>query len=436
MSALLLPLDILGTGSWQQESLCSYMFRQAELHGVTVSQLIQMLNGWQLRQGRPHLKVCKTLFYTGNGLGMFSFRERMQTLITSVEYASGRSNLQRATLVPIGRILASQCRDTMRAHRAWCPNCLREDLQQGQPIYDRLVWSLIPVHRCHVHRLLLRDRCPHCGHYQKFPERGGRMTHCCTCRGDLLAPAHNDEILLEPTFGEQDCIELVQAISSGELDQVHPAALDTFHGQLDRTLPPLARVLDAIAERSGAARQRAEGVPPTLKTLLKKAYIAQCRVVDILTDPVQAAASAGTLVGDPSLMPQARRPRQPAELLPYVEQTMQELMAQPLSKAIPPLPRLAQELGVSQGYIRHRLPALVLQYQRRRFAATSTITSLKRQACQRELVRLAQRGEEFTTLHGLERHLAAKISCSIPVARQEIAKHRQAQPRGANRTIA
>ena len=115
---------------------------------------------------------------------------------------------------------------------------------------------------------------------------------------------------------------------------------------------------------------------------------------------------------------------------------MQELIAQPFSKVIPPLPRLAQELGVSQGYIRHRLPALVIQYQHRRSSANSTLTSLKRQACQRELARLAQRREGFATLHDLERHLATNISCSIPVARQEICKYRQGLPRGTEMTIA
>jgi len=70
----------------------------------------------------------------------------------------------------------------------------------------------------------------------------------------------------------------------------------------------------------------------------------------------------------------------------------------------------------------------VLQYQHRRISASSTITSLKRQSIQRELVRLTQRGEGFATLHELERYLAAKIACSIPLARHEIRKYRQAQP--------
>ena len=428
MSAYLLPLELLGKDSWQQESLCSYLFRHAELHGVTASQLIQMINGWQVRQGRPQLKVCKTLFYTGNGHGMFSYRERMQTLVASIEVASGREHLQRATLTSFGRVLASQCRGTMRASRTWCPNCLAEDVQQERPVYDRLIWSLLPIRRCHVHRLRLRDSCPHCEKRQRFPEPGGRMSRCFGCHGDLLVPARRDEVMLEPTFGEKDCIELVRAISCGELDQVDPSAMDTFHAHLDRSLPPMAKVVSAIAERSGAARQRDDSVPPTLDTLLKKAYVTQCSVVSILTDPLGAAFSAGTLVGDASLMPRTQRPRQPSEVLPYVEQTLRELIAQPLSQPIPPLPRLAQELGVSQGYIRHRLPTLVLQYQHRRISASSTITSLKRQAIQRELVRLAQRSEGFASLHELERYLAAKITCSITLARHEIRKYRQAQP--------
>ena len=74
-----------------------------------------------------------------------------------------------------------------------CPQCLEED-----PVYDRLYWRMRYVFFCPLHRIRLRDFCPHCS--KTISALRLEPFHCPSCRrGDYrehgLAPIAQDHLL-------------------------------------------------------------------------------------------------------------------------------------------------------------------------------------------------------------------------------------------------
>ena len=74
-----------------------------------------------------------------------------------------------------------------------CPQCLAED-----PVYDRLYWRMRYVFFCPLHRIRLRDFCPHCS--KTISALRLEPFHCPSCRrGDYrehgLAPIAQDHLL-------------------------------------------------------------------------------------------------------------------------------------------------------------------------------------------------------------------------------------------------
>ncbi len=79
-------------------------------------------------------------------------------------------------------------RGQLRATPAWCPSCLAEWKDKGQPFYQPLLWMFQIVTICPRHRSPLLDRCPFCQKRQMIlatnNTQSGECTSCSTFLGE------------------------------------------------------------------------------------------------------------------------------------------------------------------------------------------------------------------------------------------------------------
>ncbi len=82
-----------------------------------------------------------------------------------------------------------QERGIFRQDKAWCPQCFEARRQEGNPIYEPLLWSFRDVNFCPQHNCRLIDRCPDCGSAQKAIANNSRLGFCSRCKSWLGNPS-------------------------------------------------------------------------------------------------------------------------------------------------------------------------------------------------------------------------------------------------------
>lgn len=146
----------IGLGTSGVESLSSYISRLAQEYCVYPHRLakncVEKYSGSYnyLNNIGHNIFASKTV----NG-----FNEITKTVVYSIESATNRQDIRYTTLLPIGGILAARL---LRHERAWCSACFQSDLENGKPLYERLVWKIKCVKICPLHKQELTKICPHC----------------------------------------------------------------------------------------------------------------------------------------------------------------------------------------------------------------------------------------------------------------------------------
>ena len=423
MKPVLLPLYPIGIGGADSESFASYYARLARLHNISQRNLADFLTSWISAQSGRTYKLYHTPLYDSGGTGLSGFGERVKEYIRVVEVAGGLSNLQRCSFIPISPAINKACIGAIRIVRGWCEQCFRDDLRTDSGPYDRMLWTLMAIERCPVHKVRLRTKCPSCSVEQRFHHRIGGPGICWKCTASLVGPPSQLEPMLHPAFGEKDACELVAAISSGQLDNVRSNAFGAFQSTLEAIVSPLAPIIRSIAEISGIARRDNIDVRPNIGTLFRKAQAAGVSIVRILQDPESAAHEAGQLIFDKKLIGAKARARHPATVRKEVEVALRRHLRKPLSEQIPTLQEIAEPCAVSEGYVRHHLPKLVKKYQVHRMAASIHKTRSDCYKCLAFLDGLLERAPGVSaaaTRKKLARTMAAEIGCSINVAASAI----------------
>lgn len=423
MTDFLLPLKLAGSNSAAVESFASYFARLAYTHAISRSQLTRVLGRRFAGRHGGVAEICEAPVYATHGAGLFGYRATVEAYIELVEDASSVVDLRRSTLIPIRESLASQCIGSVKSVRSWCAACWGDDMRAGYLPYDRFLWSLAPIRRCHLHRLALRETCPSCGALQKFHHRSGHPGLCVKCGNSLVGGLSDGTPVLEPDFGEVDCIELVAAIATGTLVQTRPDSQRIFEEELTAVVSPVAEVLKGVSKPSGTALAQQRLVKPSLTTLLKKAFASGVGVVDILLDPVQAAKVAGQLFYDRGGIPAEMRNNYSEKMRLHVHRVLLEHLGKPGTEQIPSLKALANELGVPCNYIRGKFPSLLVKYISHQRSANFAAIARRYDAAKRELLSLVESGQvkSFARLKHLEAHLAQTTGCTVRQARRVIA---------------
>lgn len=290
----LYQLNPVGIDTPYIESLTSYIARIAELHGVPPGILMT-------REIAP--LVDKLYFQNGANRGFREIFNRSQALNSMGEMAADlvqvlqkltlRDDLRFLTMLFWSDILTP--RNLLRTKKAWCPVCYQELYQNGQVVYDQLLWTFKLITICFQHQTPLIEVCPHCNHQSSLLNWYSRPGYCSKC-GEWLGINQcfktftNGEASIKVRLDWQSWTAHVvgELISAAQSFESAPSK--------ENITKSINLVIEKVAENNAAAFSRLMGVPknslwmwqstntlPELNILLKICYELEISLVEFLT---------------------------------------------------------------------------------------------------------------------------------------------------------
>lgn len=193
-----------GLGTFETESLTSYVRRLATEHVVSPSALLRLeiLEPHRIEKKQRHHALAPVLSLESiNG----AYRTT-DLLVLGLERATGIA-LRGTTM--LGRDSAVCFDGAFRHVRAWCPECLSAD----DP-YDRLVWAFNDITTCRRHGLLLVDRCGNkkCGKQHRPWHRAANARLCPFCGAPLSSGGNTER---KPDASEAIVRDLLALLLTG-----------------------------------------------------------------------------------------------------------------------------------------------------------------------------------------------------------------------------
>jgi hypothetical protein len=143
----LYSLRPIGVGTWEAESLSSYVARLAQAHAVELHTLMQS-------EVYPRMEPRRSLrrwALDGNGC-------MAQKAVWALEDLTGRRDLRYLTFVPWAQVINAT--PMLRHEKAWCSRCYAEWRHRGETVYEPLLWTIQMVERCPRHGTPLVSECP------------------------------------------------------------------------------------------------------------------------------------------------------------------------------------------------------------------------------------------------------------------------------------
>ncbi len=175
MRRILFPISLNGAGTTDVESLPSYIHRVAIAHGVSVGQILSLVNmnvGDSFRFNtsyiRPEEMICKT--------------NTTDNFISAFELATGKKLLG-STFWIVNGLIGRSVKEIISGFR-WCPECIN-DMNQTEGAYFKLIWHLRSVSACHIHRTPLISCCQNCKHDQTSYRKRENIGFCQNCGHSL-----------------------------------------------------------------------------------------------------------------------------------------------------------------------------------------------------------------------------------------------------------
>lgn len=361
MNTFLLPVQPLSFGTVETESLSSFYSRVAILHGYGSSQLLRALRG----AFNPSAAADgESRLYTGNGLN--GTGQWVRGVSDLLERGLGRTDLSRLTLFALPSHLPRTSRSVRAGTkniarlRTWCEMCLLEDARHHIGAHDRLIWSISYIERCPFHRVRLRASCPSCFQPQKYHNMRLGLDHCYSCSSFLVGDRSLIQPDLHPHYGEQECVELVSAIASGDISSIAPDVVPRFYRTLNAMCVPLHR----IDRRKMKEKVSSRGVKnsSTLSNLIDISVRHQVSIVQLATEPELAAkASFGLALACPGKgVPFEGRSYN--EIIDDVRALMERGLAAPDGIRIPTLAEISTLFHLRSFSFRLEFPDLAQSY--------------------------------------------------------------------------
>jgi transcriptional regulator with XRE-family HTH domain len=358
----------VGLGTPYIESLTGYIARIAELHGVLPGILMT-------REIAP--LVNKLYFQNGVNRGFREIFNRSQALNGMGEMAADlvqvlqkltlRDDLHFLTMLFWSDILTS--RNLFRTKKAWCPVCYQEQYQNGQVVYEQLLWTFKLITICPQHQKPLIEVCPYCNHQSPLLNWYSRPGYCSNCGewlgiNQCLNTFTDGEVSIKLQLEWQPWTANVlgELISSAQHFESAPSK--------ENITKSLNLVIDKVTENNAAAFSRLIGVPknslwmwqstktlPELNILLKICYELEISLVEFLT-PKNLVTKSFTKISQKYLQ-LSRTPRvSPKAFDQY--QVRDALLAILASDEEPPLTmqEVAKRLGFDRRTISRHFPDL------------------------------------------------------------------------------
>jgi TniQ len=205
----------IGVRTPDVENLTSFTMRLAAAHCVETGVLFTREISSRLNYP-PRLKSesepLAYAFYqlhgiqTVNGIGPV-----VAHWISALESLTSQSKLHLLTMLPWKNLLTYH-QSLLRKTRAWCPDCYADSKDQRAPIYEKLLWTLIPVSACVQHQRLLEENCPFCGCTSPMLLSRSHPGHCFRCDRWL-----GSDVRAKPSESVQTREALIQQIEKARI---------------------------------------------------------------------------------------------------------------------------------------------------------------------------------------------------------------------------
>lgn len=406
-------LQQFGAGSLEVESLGCYFFRLAQAHDCSRWQLGRHLRAWSDANGAG---VPWRYFPSGmldKAMTMCGYGSAVSRIVESLQLATGVPTLRSGTLLSLENVAARNAPKTLRTRRAWCPACYSEDINAQNEAYDRLLWSVVPIKRCAIHKVELRTQCPKCNSPQDYSRDLRQLTRCIYCKGSLMGDQCHMTVSPNPYFGEKQIHELISACAKNPGLTLQSDSIAEFFRRARLELSPN----HPLRARSSSFSRY--GSRATLESLLQLATTFNVSLLDF-----QASGQLAPnlpLYGPDCVPVGPGRPRQTRAAVLQVEAALKKLLEN--EKPLPPLRDFCEELGVSKGFVNYRFPELTKIYlSRRRLARESA-----KEAALAAAIRLVEKAGLWRDYHCggvrqkfIEREIVRMACVSVPIARKAL----------------
>lgn len=373
-----IPITPLGDGSTEIEAFGSFFCRLARVHSVSVYALTTHLRTWwQISHpddSRAKINVVNAMNPMLCGIG-----PNVGIYVSIVSEAVGCQTIERTTFLPLRAAISQNGHGVVRKGRAWCPACLEDAAKSDAMFYDRLIWALPVITRCLDHKVQLVRHCPKCGASQAHYHHLGYVDRCYRCKQLMRSQPSEWKRVANPTLYEKEGIDIVRDISSGNLKVVEEA-YSIFIRDFSDCMTTVGKKISRHAYNAPRRPQTArEEVKPRLLTLMRRCAAFGIDPTDVLRDPSGAAMAASTLEFARLKLPAAAKPRRPTELIALATQRIEKELSKSGEEPFPSIQAIADELGVSKGFLSYRLKDLIRKYTKHRHDCRIKIYMKKRE---------------------------------------------------------
>ena len=377
----LYSLQPIGMGSPQVESLTGYVSRLADAHCVSPGSLIASEFKCLLSQPQGHSYLHQV---SGCTEVLNSTGRMASELVQALGTLTLRHDLRYLTMLPWANVLPAK--GLLRRTRAWCPMCYREWRNNGQTVYEPLLWALSVVSVCPDHHQRLSSQCPHC--QRKLPSLGwhSQPGYCCKCQYWLGAASEETAQVVSSVELEWqrwvaknvgELLICAPSITEAPAREVISRSLSICIAQ--NTEGNIAEFARRIGMLKSAVWQWQAGIAlPQMLILLKICHALGVTLLDFLLTP-QALdlTSLVTVHQNPCLNPPP--PKQRID----VEKLQQSLQAVTVEDPPPSMEAIAQRLGHSARSLRRQYPILCSAISKRYLSHREKVRIEKvEQSCQ------------------------------------------------------
>lgn len=243
-----------GLGTYQVESLSSYLTRLASAHWVSPTKLYRALSE-EVYKGE-----AKTLSALSRIDGYSKLSRHVATTLNAL--SAIEVDFHDLTLNAWSAVFANHGCGLLRDHLAWCCDCYKEDDVRESPLYNRLLWCIRGVSLCPAHNCRLVHSCGACGARQACVTSNAQVGYCQKCGSDLTQQSpkirKSKPLKEESVWKTAACTELLRTTQSGtQFDR------ETF----------LLRFKDCLARYRGSPKRMAKSLNLGLDSI--RAWVAR-----------------------------------------------------------------------------------------------------------------------------------------------------------------
>jgi transcriptional regulator with XRE-family HTH domain len=171
-------LEPQGIGTPWVESLSSYINRLATAHRITT---VDLINRIICNEETSIIPKVDTQFYSQNasslnGVGKYAFE-----FTRILQKLTLRNDIILLSMLPWRKVIDPGGKGLTTKTKQWCPFCFNDQVNNGNIVYEHLIWSLAINKTCSIHKVPLQNMCPQCFNKQPPLSRRIPVGYCSLC---------------------------------------------------------------------------------------------------------------------------------------------------------------------------------------------------------------------------------------------------------------